>query len=456
MGDCVSMQALLELASSFRREDRRRALAELCARGIPDAPATDWVNMHLHTFFSYNGEGWSPTRIAWEARVRGLYSIAICDFDVLQGLEELLEAADRLALRAAVGFESRTFFREYADQEINSPGEPGVFYFMGMGFVKAPPPDSRAGQVLADMLERSHARNRAVIDRINTALGEVALDYEADVLPLTPDRNATERHIVNAYHARALRRFGGDLDRAAAFWAARLGLDPAAAAATIRDTNRFTDTLRSKLMKKGGPGYRQPDADTFPPLDTVIGMVRESRAIPMSTWLDGTSPGESDPASQLECLTAKGVEAVNIIPDRNWNLKDPAEKARKVAELDRYVAAARALDLPINVGTELNKPGQRFVDDFAAPPLRPHHAAFLKGAQVMVGHTRLLRWADFSYSDAAARAEYPGRAERNAFFAAVGALPGPDEATRSRLAGMRPEKAYAFLADCARAGRWQA
>jgi len=449
------MQALLDKTNSFCREERRQALAALVGQGLPAVPVTDWVNMHLHTFFSFNGEGWSPTRIAWEARARGLSSIAICDFDVLQGLGELVEATDLLGVRAAVGFESRTFFREYASQEINSPGEPGVFYFMGIGFVKEPAAGTRAAAVLADMLERSHARNRAMIGRINAALKDVTVDYDMDVLPLTPDRNATERHIVNAYHEKALREFRGCRDTAAAFWAARFGMDLKVACDTIRDTNRFTDTLRSKLMKRGGPGYRQPDVDTFPPLDTVVGMVRECRAIPMSTWLDGTSAGESDPATQLQCLMAKGVEAVNIIPDRNWNLKDPAEKARKIAELDRYVAVARALDLPINVGTELNKAGQRVVDDFAAAPMRPHHAVFFQGAQVMVGHTRLLRWGDLSYIDAAASAEFPSRAARNAFFAAVGALPGPDEATRARLVGMAPARARAYLADCAKAGRWR-
>ena len=448
------MQALLDQTNAFNRDERRQALAALIARGLPKAPATDWVNMHVHTFFSFNGEGWSPTRLAWEAVRRGLHSLAICDFDVLQGMEELFEAADLLQLRAAAGFESRTFFAAYADQEINSPGEPGVFYFMGMGFVRLPVPGSQAAAVLADMLERSHARNRSLIQRINAGLRDVAVDYGTDVLPLTPDRNATERHIVNAYHAKALREFGGDTDTAAAFWAARLGLDLSDACESIKDTNRFTDKLRSKLMKKGGLGYQQPDADTFPALDTVTDMIRECRAIPMSTWLDGTSEGESDPATQLECVMAKGVEAVNIIPDRNWNLKDTAEKTRKVAELDRYVAAAQALDLPINVGTELNKAGQRFVDDFGAAPLQRHHAAFLQGAQVMVGHTRLLRWADLSYIDAAAAAEFPTRSARNAFFAAVGALPAPDQRTRERLSALAPAKAYAYLAACARAGAW--
>jgi hypothetical protein len=142
------------------------------------------------------------------------------------------------------------------------------------------------------------------------------------------------------------------------------------------------------------------------------------------------------------------------VPDRNWNIKDPDQRARKVAELDRYVAAAAALDLPINIGTELNKPGQRFVDDFDAAPMRPHVPLFLQGAQIMVGQTRLLRYADLSYTDAATAEEFPDRAARNAFFAAVGALPGLPEGTRECLAGATSAAAFAAMRDSVKANRW--
>ena len=36
---------------------------------------------------------------------------------------------------------------------------------------------------------------------------------------------------------------------------------------------------------------------------------------------------------------------VNIIPDRNWNFKDPAKAAVRVQALNEYIAAAQALDL---------------------------------------------------------------------------------------------------------------
>ena len=39
-----------------------------------------------------------------------------------------------LDLKACVGIESRVFVPEFSDQVINSPGEPGISYHMGLGF----------------------------------------------------------------------------------------------------------------------------------------------------------------------------------------------------------------------------------------------------------------------------------------------------------------------------------
>lgn len=448
------MADLVAQLSAFDRTQRQAALDALLQAQPGRAAEKAWVNMHLHTFFSYNGEGWSPSRLAWEARQQGLAAAGICDFDVLAGLGEWQAATDQLAVRGAAGFESRVFFKEFAEHELNSPGEPGVLYFMGFGFVSPPAPKSAAAGVLEGMLAQSHSRNRELLARVNARLGDLALNYETDVLPLTPAGNATERHIVRAYYDKALAQAGGDLDKAAVWWAGKLNAKPEEIAAKIRNTNGFVDLLRSKMMKKGGLGYVQPTADTFPLLDTVIPMILACDAIPMLAWLDGTSSGEAAPQKLLECAVAKGIESVNIIPDRNWNFKDPAESANKARLLNEFVAACVALDLPINVGTELNKPGQRFVDDFEAAPMKPHQPLFLAGAQVMVGQTRLLRYAKFGYCGAAAKAEFPGRRERNAFFAAVGALPAPDAAGRAKLAALSPDQAFACLSDSARAARW--
>ncbi len=442
--------ALVNQLSSFDAWKRAQALQILAATTVFPDEKPD-MNLHVHSFFSYNGEGWSPSQIAYEMKKLGLYGAALCDFDVLQGMTEFLAAGDLLQLRTAVSFESRVFFSEYADKEINSPGEPGVFYFMGSGFVNAPAPGTSEAETLAEMLNQSHQRNRQLIDRVNAALPNAKIDYDCDVLPLTPDKNATERHIVRSYYQQAINEFGSEA-AAAAFWAKCFGADANELAAM--SPNAMNDYLRNKLMKAGGLGYEQPTQATFPPLEKVISFIRACRGIPNTAWLDGSLPGEANPREQLECLLAKGVEMVNIIPDRNWNFKDPAKKATKVQALNEYIAACKELDLPIIVGTECNKPGQRLVDDFSADALVPHVGTFTDGANVLFGHTRLLRFADYSYTDAKAAADFKTRAERNAFFAAVGALPPPDAKTLRLLADSAPEDNFDRIRAAAKAGKW--
>jgi len=446
------MTDMLADLSSFDPALRRRSLKELASK-TEFPPESQDVNMHLHTFFSYHGEGWSPTQVAYEMKKLGIYSAAICDFDVLQGMEEFLAATDLLALRGAVGYESRVFFREYSQVEINSPGEPGVLYFMGMGFVRMPPKKSKAERILQAMLEQSHFRNRALIERVNRKIAPLQLNYDREVLPLTPEGNATERHLVRAYYELAKQQFAG-IEGAAKFWSSIFKLPLEEVKNKLADLNRGTEFLRGKLLKRGGLGYEQPTEKTFPRLEEVIGMILECRAIPMVAWLDGSLAGEQDPAAQLDCLLDKQVEAVNDIPDSNWNFADPVEQTRKISALEKYLSAVQARELPVNVGTEGNKPGQRLVDDFNCPALAKYRPLFLQGAQIMVGHTRLLRFADFSYSDQAAKEIFPERRKRNEFFAAIGALPCPEPAIQQNLQALTPEKAFACLADCGKRQSW--
>ena len=87
----------------------------------PANTGTD-VNLHAHTFFSYNAYGYSPSKYAWLARKTGLAVAGIVDFDVLDALEEFLEAGRLVGLKTCVSLESRVFVPEFATRVINSPG----------------------------------------------------------------------------------------------------------------------------------------------------------------------------------------------------------------------------------------------------------------------------------------------------------------------------------------------
>lgn len=406
------------------------------------------VNMHMHSHFSFNADGLPPAQVVEQAKRRGIYAAAIVDFDVLDGLEEFYAAADEAGLRTAVGLETRVFFAEYGDQVINSPGEPGVYYFMGMGFGRMPDEESYASKTIERLRVNSANRNRALTARINAAFPDIAIDYDADVLPLTPSGNATERHIVRGYIEKARSYTHRDRAKQKELWMGILGLAGEQVEVLLDDAVALQNAVRASLMKQGGAGYIRPDASTFPPVEKVIRMVLDAGAIPMATWLDGFSEGESDMETQLECLRSKRIAALNIIPDRNWNIPDPQKRAAKAAKLHEVVHIAEKMGLPLNVGTELNSFGQPFVDDFEAEPMRPLWRAFFQGANVMVGQSRLARFAGFSYCGPEAASEF-GRdlAAKNTFFMEAGMLQCPDVATCQRLQEMENDQAFARICD---------
>ncbi len=407
--------------NSFSVEERRSALSELQERWaaglIPKSPETEALNVHAHSFFSYNAYGLSPSALAWLAKKHGFSLMGIVDFDTLDGVDAFLDACEGLGVRGIAGMETRVFIPEFSDKEINSPGEPGVAYHMGAGFVSADVPDSTKPG-LDEIRHRAEARNRMILEKVNQFLSPLTMDYDQDILPLTPAGYATERHMVQKIAEKSAQSF----EDPAQFWAEKLGRSRDSLETILKNPVGFQNHLRKTLMKRGGVAYVQPDAGTFPSVDAFHAIVKAAEALPCSAWLDGTSPGEQDIEHLLDMLIAKGVSALNIVPDRNWNISDPEEKTRKLTELYRIVDLAEALDLPILVGTEMNSPGQKLVDDFDAPELAPVKEIFMKGAFTVYGHTRMQRLWGLGARSAWGIQTFKDRQASNAFYARVGRL----------------------------------
>jgi len=433
----------LEQLNSFNADTRRETLDLLFKKegGKLPAPGNDF-NMHCHSFFSYNADGWSPTRIAWEGRKAGWFAAGLCDFDVLDGVSEFLDTGLTLGLRTSAHLETRAFFKEFSSVDISSPGEAGVTYIMGAGFTGIPAQGTPQAAFLNDLSERAGNRNRSLVKRINAALPEIAVNYEEDVVPSTPGGTPTERHIVTAYAQKAASNFK-DPSSLRAFWGKVFALSDDKVSALLENVPALEDTIRSKLVKRGGIGYEQPSENTFPAVDDFCKWVASCGAIPMTTWLDGTSGGESDPDRLLDCMGSKCAAALNIIPDRNWNLKNPEEREIKRRHLKAMVDAAAKRNLPVNIGTEMNKQGLPFVDSMSGEVLRDYATLFRTGASIMVGHTLLLRFADFGYVGEKAESEFGKSIEKkNAFFEAVGELPPMTRTQADLLFEIGSEKSF--------------
>lgn len=138
-------------------------------------------------------------------------------------------------------------------------------------------------------------------------------------------------------------------------------------------------------------------------------------------------------AEELEILTSKGAAALNIVPDRNWNVSDPELRRVKLQKLYDVVDLAAQLDLPLNIGTEMNTYGNKLIDDFDVLELDPVREAFLDGAYFVYGHTLMQRTLGLGYQSDWANKQMPSRRDKNDFYTRVGRLVPPGRASLERI-----------------------
>lgn len=425
------IEQLEQQLDSFDAIERKKALSILLdnvkAGEIELPQAGDWVNLHCHTFYSYNAYGYSPSKFAWLARKVGLALAGTVDFDVLDALDEFRDACGLLGLKGCSGVETRVYVPEFSTRVINSPGEPGISYHMGVGFPSSTVPADQEG-FLTNLKDMAQTRNQALMERVNAYLDPVVLDYEKDVLTLTPAGNATERHMVLAYARKAVEVVGQG-EALTDFWTEKLG--DGAEALEMPESRDLLNLIRAKTMKRGGVGYVQPDKGSFPLLADMNRFILACGAMPTHTWLNGTTDGERDIEELLDVSMDTGVVALNIIPDRNFT---PGKKDEKLQNLYDVVEIARKRNLVIIAGTEMNSPGQRFVDAFETSELSPLLETFTAGAYVVYAHSVLQQQCGLGYTSRWAQERLPDCAERNRFFQTLGQTMAPDQETN--LAGL--------------------
>ncbi|MGQ9746218.1 MAG: hypothetical protein ACUVQZ_00385 [Candidatus Caldatribacteriaceae bacterium] len=408
---------------SFSLEERKSAFCALLGRArrgeIRFPEPLPLVNLHFHTFFSFNAFGYSPLHILWLAKKRSLRMAGSVDFDVLHALPEFLWGGLEINLAVASGLETRIFLPEFRDEELSSPNEPGVAYYMGNGFTRLPESGSQAEIILEKLYHIAQARNQKVLSKINAYFSPLEVDYEKDVLPLTPSQNPTERHLVVAIVQKTERIISAHEERIH-FWAEKLEEKEEKIRDLYNDRASFYDLVRMRLMKFGGVGYVKQDAGDFPTLREVNQMIFELGAVPSFSWLYGIWGGERDTAKLFDFCLDQGVETIFFVPDRNWNLKNEEERQLKVEKMYEMIEEAKKRDMPIFVGTELNRYGQKFVDDFDSPYLAPLAPYFLWSAWLLWGHTVMELSSRRGYTSKWAKSHFPNRKDKNAFFAHLG------------------------------------
>lgn len=406
----------LDSFDAAKREMALTALIEMVRTGeLRFSDEADLFNIHLHSFHSYNIESYSPSKIAWLAKMKGLSVAGVVDFDVLDGLDEFFHAAELLNLKACFGMETRVFIPEFADQELTSFGEPGITYHMGIGIPSSDIP-VEFRDVYISLKRISQQRNLAVIEKVNRYLSPIEIDYYRDVYRLTPSGNVTERHLCDAYALKAYEYFNDDASLRA-FWSEKLGIHPE----DFHIPNDYTllRQIRSKTMKVGGPGYVPPDTGSFIRMEEFNSFIAGIGGIPALTWVDGISKGEQRMEELCRLAMQSNVAAINVIPDARYT-PHPNAGRKKIKNLHALVKLAKKLGLLIISGTEMNTPGQYFVDDFTSDDLAPLHPYLLRSAYAFYGHTVFQRFCQMGYLSRWGKDNFSNPFEKNSFYSYAG------------------------------------
>ena len=144
-------------------------------RAWRDCAAADGaISIRYHSF-SYNAEGWSPSRIVQKRTAGGMPRL--CDFDVLDGLEEFLDAARVVGLRAAVHRDTR--LRQRMERSRDQLPTNERWPIMGGGFPARPKPGTAAAAARG-LRGGCPDAQRGAIGRINERLPEIAVNFSRE------------------------------------------------------------------------------------------------------------------------------------------------------------------------------------------------------------------------------------------------------------------------------------
>lgn len=187
------------LDASLSADERLEALAAL---GTPEVASDgEWVNNHIHTTYSFSP--YTPAGAVYFAKKAGLSTAGIMDHDSVGGIREFIEAGKIIGMPVTVGFECRVSVKGTAleGRRLNNPDQKSVAYVTLHGIPHQN--IDKCEEVLAGLREKRNERNRKMCEKINELCGpiDVAIDFEADVLPISmasDNGSVTERHVLFA------------------------------------------------------------------------------------------------------------------------------------------------------------------------------------------------------------------------------------------------------------------
>ena len=355
--------SILNKLNAPTKEERLANLAEVLKTTVFPPMVSQYINNHIHTTYSFSP--YSPTAAVYAARMEGLCTAGIIDHDSISGAEEFLEAAKLVEMPVTIGMEARISMAgtRLDGRRTNNPDQVGVSYMTIQGV----PHDkiNTLTEFFRPYQAARHARNRKMIEKINALLPGIALDYDADVLPLSmaaENGGVTERHLMYALAIKLVQQVGKGQAMVEKLAAMGLKLSEKQVKQMLDTEYAFYEYDLLGILKSAFVPQIFIDAtDECPKLSDMVKLCNEIDAYLCYAYLGDVGDSVTgDKKAQkfeddyledvFECLKEEGVKSVTYMPTRNT----PAQLERLRGLCDQYGMFQIS-------GEDINSPRQSFV-----------------------------------------------------------------------------------------------
>ena len=353
---------ILNKLNAATKEERLANLAEVLKETTFPPMVPEYINNHIHTTYSFSP--YSPTAAVYAARMEGLCTAGIIDHDSISGAREFLEAAKMVEMPVTIGMEARITMdgTRMEGRRTNNPDQVGVSYMTIQGV-----PHEKI-DVLTEFFKpyqaARHARNRAMIARINELVG-VQLDYDRDVLPLSmasENGGVTERHLMYALAIELVKQVGKGQGMIDKLTSVGMNLSEKQKKMLLDTEYPFYEyDVLGMLKGTFVPKIFIDATDECPKLKDMVKLCEEIDAFLCYAYLGDVGDSvtgdkkaqkfEDDYLDEVfECLKEEGVKAVTYMPTRNTQ-----------AQLERLRGLCDEYGMFQISGEDINSPRQIFV-----------------------------------------------------------------------------------------------
>ena len=355
--------AILNQLNAPTKAERLANLKRIVAQTQFPPMVPQYINNHIHTTYSFSP--YSPTAAVYAARMEGLCTAGIIDHDSISGAREFLEAAEIVGMPVTIGMEARVAMigTRLEGRRTNNPDQVGVSYMTIQGV----PHDKidTLTEFFRPYQAARHARNRQMLDKINTLLPGIRLDYDQDVLPLSMAHEAggvTERHLMYALAIKLVAQVGKGEVMVKKLADMGLNLSSKQEAQMLDTQYPFYEYDLLGILKSAFVPKIFIDAtEECPKLQDMVKLCDDIDAFLCYAYLGDVGDSVTgDKKAQkfeddyledvFECLKEEGVKSVTYMPTRNT----PAQLERLRGLCDRYGMFQIS-------GEDINSPRQSFV-----------------------------------------------------------------------------------------------